>query len=201
MVSTPLQYATGTDPRISARPRSPVMSTGRRGSRSTIAPAGSPTRRKGSRSRVTSKPTWNVVAPSSFSATSGMASRVTWVPNRLTVSPTQSLTKSRCFQRERSGRAAPFTRRRPGATLDSDDPPDGASGQVARRQSSAQPRSLPDVSLRSRARFDARNAAMNKGASDWIPPWTGPASTRPDRGCGSWTAATTPVAPRRSPNG
>src|SRR5215831_20864525 len=83
--STPIQYATGTEQRITARPRSATISTGRRASLSTHTPAGSASTRNGIHSTVLSTATSNVVAWSTTIATSGSASSVIWLPNSLTV--------------------------------------------------------------------------------------------------------------------
>src|SRR5262249_11653855 len=80
----------GTVPSTTARPRSPVISTLRRRIRSTQAPAGSPTSRNAAVSQAASAPTSNGVARSASTATSGSASRLTWVPSWLTVSATKS---------------------------------------------------------------------------------------------------------------
>lgn len=50
---------------------------------------------------VESRPTWRVEACSPVIATSGSASRLTWLPKRLTVSADHSRMKSRCRQRLR----------------------------------------------------------------------------------------------------
>ena len=80
-----------------------------RGSRSTIAPAGSPNRTNGENSTAVSAPTSNVVACRTEIATSGSASRLTWLPSCDTDSADQSRMKSRCRKRERPRSASAFT--------------------------------------------------------------------------------------------
>ena len=70
--------------------------TRRRRMRSTQTPAGRPTIRNAAVDAAVSSPIWKVVACSVRTAKRGMASRLTWEPSWLTVSPPQSRRKSRC---------------------------------------------------------------------------------------------------------
>src|SRR4029077_15161334 len=94
MRSTPAMYASGIEKRTTARMASAQMSNGRRRRRSTHAPAKSPTRSTARlaatiRSAICSGP-----APSTRSATSGTAVRVTTDPSSETVWPAHSFLKS-----------------------------------------------------------------------------------------------------------
>src|ERR1700704_5043223 len=87
-----------------ARPRSPKIRIGRRRSRSTHTPAGSPIRMNGRNSIVPRRPIWNALARRSRIAVSGSASSVTCEPSWLTVSADHSLMKSRWRHRLLTGR-------------------------------------------------------------------------------------------------
>src|SRR5918996_4457349 len=97
-VSASATYAIGIDASNAARPKSPAIRIGRRGSRSTHTPAGSVKRMKGRNSIVPSAATSKALASSTRMATSGSASCETCVPNWLIVSADQSLRKSRWHQ-------------------------------------------------------------------------------------------------------
>ena len=82
----PARRRRGSRAGSTARPRSPTMRMGRRRRRSTQAPAGRLNRMNGRNSMVPSRATSKGVAPSRTMATSGIASRLTCVPNWLMVS-------------------------------------------------------------------------------------------------------------------
>ena len=65
------------EPSTSTRPTSAAIITRRRRMRSTHTPAGRPTMRKAAVEAAVSSPTWNVVAWSVRTASSGMANRLT----------------------------------------------------------------------------------------------------------------------------
>ena len=93
-------YATGIDTRTTARTRSARIRTGRRGSRSTHAPAISPTRRT-ERLPATTRNAISVgPAPSTSNANSGIAVRVTTDPSSETVWPAHSFMNSGWRQSE-----------------------------------------------------------------------------------------------------
>lgn len=94
IVSTPVHQATGMLSISTARTRSAVSITGRRGSRSTHTPAGSPSSRKPSVSAMVSRPISNGVAASVTAASSGTAVIPTNMPSWLAVSPAHSRRKS-----------------------------------------------------------------------------------------------------------
>ena len=79
---------------------------GRRGRRSTHTPAGREKRRNGRKSTVPSAATWNAVACSESTATSGSAIWLMFDPNWLTLSAVQSFRKSACLQRPPRGQSA-----------------------------------------------------------------------------------------------
>ena len=81
-------------PSAMARARSLNTSTQRKRIRSTQAPAGSPTSRKASVSKLASRPTSNVEACTTRIATRGSAMVLIIVPNWLTVSPIHNRRKS-----------------------------------------------------------------------------------------------------------
>ncbi len=74
------------------------MSSGRRRSRSTQAPAKKPTRSTARLAETTSSAISSGPAPSTSSATRGTAVRVTTEPSSDTVWPAQSFMKSACRQ-------------------------------------------------------------------------------------------------------
>jgi hypothetical protein len=86
--------AIGTEARTAARPRSQAIITGRRWTRSSQAPAGSERKRKGIRCSPASSPTSKAWAWRSRMAAVGSARKVTPLPRKLTVCPSQSLRKS-----------------------------------------------------------------------------------------------------------
>ena len=101
-VSTPSHHANGIENNAIARPMSLTISTGRRRRRSTMTPAGSPTRRKGANSTALSAATAKVLALRVLMASNGMARRLTWLPSSLTDSALQSRTKSALRSKDRS---------------------------------------------------------------------------------------------------
>ena len=76
------------------------MSSGRRRTRSTHAPANKPTRSTARLDETTMSAIWFGPAPRTRSATSGTAVRVTTDPSSEIVWPTQSFRKSGCRHRE-----------------------------------------------------------------------------------------------------
>ena len=93
-VSTSRAQASGRDPSATARIRSLATSTRCLRQRSTQAPAGSPITRKARNSQVASSPISKASASSTFTASTGIASIVSWVPNWLSESPMNSCRKS-----------------------------------------------------------------------------------------------------------
>jgi hypothetical protein len=93
-VSMSATYASGIVASSAKRPKSPAMRIGRRGRRSTQTPAGSVKSMKGRNRTTPSAATSNAVASSTSSATNGIASWETCVPNWLIVSADHSLRKS-----------------------------------------------------------------------------------------------------------
>ena len=91
MLSTPSSKAIGIDSRLIARPKSPTTRISRRGKRSTQAPAGRVNSRNGRNSTVPSRATWYAGASSRRTAMNGMATRLTWLPNREIVAAVHSL--------------------------------------------------------------------------------------------------------------
>src|SRR5207245_2045901 len=87
------------------------MSSGRRRSRSTHAPATSPTSSTPALVTITRTASSHGPAPRTSSATRGTAVLVTTEPSSDTVWPAQSLTKSRCCQRDRVATASERTAR------------------------------------------------------------------------------------------
>ena len=98
-VSASAKYAIGTVARSAARPKSPTIRIGRRGSRSTHTPAGSVKRMNGRNSTVPSAATSKAVASRTRIATSGIASCPTCEPKTLIVSADHSFRKSGWRQR------------------------------------------------------------------------------------------------------
>ena len=90
----------------SAQNRSQTTITGRRGSRSTHAPAGRPISSQGSQAAAVSTATWKVPASRTATATRGSATVVTLLPTLLTAWPAQSSRKSRCRSSPPAGRTA-----------------------------------------------------------------------------------------------
>lgn len=90
----PSHPTTGTDASTTARPKLPKTCTGRRRTRSTNTPTGSPTTRNAAMPDAVSSATANSDTPIS-TATSGNANTDTALPNWLTVSLPQNNRKSR----------------------------------------------------------------------------------------------------------
>ena len=103
-VSTPSHAARGTPASASSETASQASITGRRGRRSTHAPAGRPTTTQGAHVAATSSATTNVPARSVVIATRGRATPVSVLPKPLTVSPIHSRRKSLCRSRPPRGR-------------------------------------------------------------------------------------------------
>ncbi len=104
--SAPMAYAIGIQKRSAARIMSVQIRIGRRRSRSTHAPATRPTSSTARLAEMTSTASWSGPAPSTRSATSGSAVRVTTDPSWDTVWPVHSLTKSACFHSDSIGTLA-----------------------------------------------------------------------------------------------
>lgn len=96
MASNPSQAATGTLTNNPNEITSQAIMTGRLRSRSIQAPAGNANSNQGSQAEACSSPTVNVLASSTSTATSGIATTVTDEPTLLVVSPNQNHRKSRC---------------------------------------------------------------------------------------------------------
>jgi hypothetical protein len=110
IVRTSSPYAAGTVPRRTARPRSPAIRIGRRGSLSTHTPAGREIRRNGANSTTSNAETSNALTSRVITATSGSARPVTCDPNWLIVSADHSFRKSPCRQSPPEGQSRRTTR-------------------------------------------------------------------------------------------